>query len=106
MNLPVTIVTPQGRLDAAGVRPLEAELLSHLEAGRNQLIVDLSAVRYISSVGLRMFLTTTREAHRRGGVLKLCGLNTRVMDIFKMAGFDRVLQILSTLEEAQRTFMT
>jgi anti-sigma B factor antagonist len=105
MKSPVTIVSPQGRLDAAGVRPLETELLSHLDAGRIQLIVDLSGVRYISSVGLRMFLTMTREANRRGGVLKLCGLNTRVMDIFKMAGFDQVLQILSTLEEAQRTFL-
>ncbi len=105
MKSPVTVISPQGRLDAAGVRPLEAELLAHLEAGRTQLIVDLSAVRYISSVGLRMFLTITRQAHQQGGVLRLCGLNTRVMDIFKMAGFDRVLQILSTLEEAQRTFL-
>lgn len=105
MKEPITILKPQGRLDAAGVRPLEIELLAHLEAGRIRLIVDLSAVRYISSVGLRMFLTATREAHRRGGTLKLCGLAPRVMEVFKMAGFDRVLQVLSTLEEAERTFL-
>jgi anti-anti-sigma factor len=104
MNSAITLVKAEGRLDASGVRPLETELLAHLRAGRNHLIVDLSAVRYISSVGLRMFLTATREAQRLGGGLALFGLTPRVMEIFKMAGFDRVLQIIATLEEAERLF--
>jgi len=101
----LTILKPEGRLDAAGVRPLETELKEHLDAGRIYLIVDLSAVRYISSVGLRMFLTITRKAHQLGGALKLCAPTPRVMDVFKMAGFDRVLQILSTFEDTERTFL-
>lgn len=104
MNPLITILTPQGRLDAAGVRPFESELLAHLEAGRVHLLVDMSQVAYVSSVGLRMFLTIMRGARRRGGALKLCQLNPRVLEIFQLAGFDRVLHITPTREEAEQAF--
>ncbi len=106
MKPEITVLTPVGRLDAAGVRPLETELAEHLAAGRIHLLVDMSKVLYVSSVGLRMFLTIMRSAQRKGGALKLCDLNPRVMDIFKLAGFDRVLHILSTCEEAESAFVT
>ena len=106
MKPEITILTPQGRLDAAGVRPLETELAEHLAAGRIHLLVDMSQVAYVSSVGLRMFLTIMRSARRKGGALKLCGLNERVMQVFKLAGFDRVLSILTTREEAERSFVS
>ena len=105
MKPEITILMPQGRLDAAGVRPLETELAEHLAADRIHLLVDLSQVSYVSSVGLRMFLTTLRKARRKGGMLKLCNLNERVMVVFKLAGFDRVLSILPTREEAEKSFV-
>lgn len=104
MKPEITILMPQGRLDAAGVRPLETELAELLAADRIHLLVDMSQVAYVSSVGLRMFLTTMRKARRRGGALKLCNLNERVMQVFKLAGFDRVLSILTTREEAESSF--
>lgn len=106
MKPEITIIMPQGRLDAAGVRPLETELADHIAAGRIHLLVDMSEIAYVSSVGLRMFLTTMRNARRKGGALILCGLNERVLDVFKLAGFDRVLSILTTREEAASFFVS
>ena len=104
MKTKITIVTPQGRLDAAGARPLETELTEHLAAGRVHLLVDLAQVTYVSSVGLRLFVTVMRRARREGGALKLCNLKPRVLEVFKLAGFDRVLAIADTLEQAQNLF--
>jgi anti-anti-sigma factor len=104
MNPRITLLTPQGRLDASGVRPFEIELQEHLAAGRIHLLVDMSQVAYVSSVGLRMFLKVMRDTHRRGGVLRLCQLNPRVLEIFQIAGFDRVLHIVQTREEAEQAF--
>jgi anti-anti-sigma factor len=101
MKPTITILMPRGRIDAAGVRPLETELGEHLAAGRIHLLIDLSQVVYVSSVGLRMCLTTLRKARRHGGGLILCNLNERVLEVFKLAGFDRVLHIVSTREEAE-----
>jgi anti-anti-sigma factor len=104
MKHSITVLTPRGRLDAAGVRPFESEMQTHLDAGRVHLLVDMSQVAYVSSIGLRMFLTIMRGARRRGGSLRLYQLNPRVMEIFQLAGFDRVLHISTTREQAENAF--
>ena len=106
MKPEITLITPRGRLDAAGVRPFESELTEHIAAGRIHLLVDMSQVAYVSSVGLRMFLTIMRSARRKGGGLKLCALHPRVMEIFRLAGFDRVLHIVASRAEAEQSFFS
>ena len=101
MTKDITVLTPCGRLDAAGARPLEAELEQHIAADQVQLLVDLKDVRYISSNGLRVLLAALKSAQKRGGALKLCCLSPRLMEIFQVAGFDRVFEIFETREQAE-----
>lgn len=96
----ITLLEPQGRLDAIGVRPLETELAAHIAEGRAHLLVDLGNVRYISSNGLRVLLIAQRNAQQHNGALVLCGLNPRVFEIFEMAGFDQVFKIFETRAQA------
>jgi anti-anti-sigma factor len=98
------LIKPQGRLDASRARPLEAELKQHLANGQIHFLIDLSETRYISSNGLRVLLAAHKQASKSGGALKLCGLDTRLKEIFEMAGFDRVFEILSTREQADSSF--
>ncbi|MDE3089999.1 MAG: STAS domain-containing protein [Chloroflexota bacterium] len=100
----ITILTPQGRLDAAGARPLEAELAQHIAAGEVNLLIDLAGTRYISSNGLRALLVASKRAKKRGGSLRLCCLSPRVAEIFEMAGFDRVFEIFASREQAEKSF--
>lgn len=100
----VTVIAPQGRLDAAGAGPLEAELRQHLTAGEVHLLVDLENTRYISSNGLRVLLAAQREAKKRGGDLKLCCLAPRVVEVFTMSGFDRVFEIYDRRDLAEQSF--
>lgn len=104
MDNQVVVIVPQGRLDAAGAQPLEAELQAQLAAGRTRVIVDLANVRYIGSNGLRVLLAAQKRAHHAGGTIKLCGLAARVKEIFVMAGFDRVFEIFETRVEAEQAF--
>lgn len=100
----VCVITPTGRLDAAGARPLGEELQNQLAKGRVRLVLDMSGTRYISSNGLRIMLRARKDAEVRGGALKLCGLSARLLEIFEMAGFDRVFEIYSTREKASKSF--
>ena len=104
MKPEITLLTPRGRLDAAGAQPLEKELAEHVAAGRTHLLVDMSQVTYVSSVGLRVFWTIMERARHNGGTLKLCALTPRVLDTFKLAGFDRILPILATRADAEDSF--
>lgn len=98
------LIAPQGRLDAANVRPLEAELAEHLANGNSAMIVDFSDTTYISSNGLRILLAAHRQAQEQNGALKLCALNERLREIFAMAGFDRVFEIFETRADAEQAF--
>ncbi len=100
----ITLLTPQGRLDAAGARPLERELKEHIAGGRTRLIVCLKETRYVSSNGLRVLLAALKSARTHGGALKLCCLTPRLVEIFEMAGFDRVFEIYENQERAEKSF--
>ncbi len=98
-----TVIAPRGRLDADGSRPLQAELQEHIANGRVHLLVDLQETRYISSNGLRVLLAAQKQAQKRGGAIKLCALSPRLIEIFEMAGFDRVFEIFETQAQAEES---
>lgn len=98
------VLTPRGRLDAAGARPFEDAWKRHIAEGHTQILVDLGETRYVSSNGLRTLLAAARTAKKLGGVVKLCCLSSRLVEIFEMAGFDRVFDVYPTREEAEKSF--
>lgn len=99
----VTIVGITGRLDQVLTPQLENSLLTLLNEGHHQIIVDMGGVDYINSSGLRVLVTAWRSARQQNGNLVLCGLNQRVGNIFAMVGFDKVFKIYATCEQAQAT---
>ncbi len=104
MSQEIIVITPQGRLDAVGARPLEEEIKQHIAAGHARLIVDLKYARYVSSNGMRVLLAASKSARQQGGALKLCCLPPRLVEIFEMAGFDRVFEIYPSSEQAEKAF--
>ena len=100
----VWIVAVNGRLDQMLTPTLEQYLTSLLDEQHAQLIVDLSAVNYINSGGLRTLVTGWRKARQQNGNLVLCGLNGRLQEIFGMVGFDQLFQIYPTRQAAQNAF--
>ena len=56
------------------------------------LTVDMSEVDYISSVGLRALLSFQKQLSSKGEV-KIVNIKPEVLEIFKMVGFDKVLNL-------------
>lgn len=103
-NPDITIIQPRGRLDANGTTYLENELESLASDNQHQIVVDFNQVSYISSTGLRTLLLAVRRAKRHGGDVKLCNLSAAVRKIFRMAGFDMILDIQDGEEQAVKAF--
>ena len=80
-----------GRMDTATSPALEAELNASLE-GVESLVLDLSALDYLSSAGLRVLLAA-QKAMNRQGAMKVVNVNEVVMEIFEVTGFCDVLTI-------------
>jgi anti-sigma B factor antagonist len=88
------------RLDAHNSGELRDRILGLLEAGGQQLVVDLSGVSFIDSSGLGALLSGYKNANLRSGSFVLAGLQPRVQSMFELTRLHRVFEIFPTLEDA------
>lgn len=96
----VDVLAPAGRIDTTTVSSLEIRLAPLLAGGRPQIVIDFSAVEYISSAGLRILLVAARRVQEGGGGLVLCGMGSAVRHVFYLAGFLPLFTIRDTREDA------
>lgn len=98
------IVTIKGRLDAISSPAAEKHVFELINEGANKVILNLGGVDYLSSAGMRMLLSTTKKLKGQSGKLVLCSVTPNVMDVLKISGFDHVLDIVKTRDEALTKF--
>lgn len=65
-----------------------------LEGGNPDIEMDCSELEYISSSGLRLFLTLQKSVNARGGKLVILNMQSAIKDIFNMTGFSRIMTIM------------
>jgi len=102
------VVLPRGRIDHATAEQFKAALALHLAPGaaRDPLVIDLTGVEYISSVGLRVLMLASKQAKAQGCALAVCGLQPVVREIFEISRFNLVLQVFPSLREALAALST
>ena len=81
MPLTITVDTVQstkvikldGRIDGLTTPDFQTQVLELIESGDNHIVVDMSAVPYISSVGFRVFIIAQKKlsVHGQGGIIFL-----------------------------------
>ena len=81
----------QGRLDTITAPDLEAQLKANLE-GVTALTLDLAELEYISSAGLRVFLSAQKIMNKQGE-MKVINANETIMEIFEVTGFSDILNL-------------
>ncbi len=96
----VCIISVSGRLDHTQSNELQATLESAIKDGYLHLVVDMSAVTYINSSGLRSLVSGWRKAASHNGKLVLCGLEARIQQVFGTVGFDKIFEVFSTRVDA------
>ncbi len=96
----IKLISTVGRIDAYTAKTLEDCLKKAVGEGNRHILVNLKGTDYISSGGLRVFLSTLKELRKDGGSLKLCCLSPAVLKIFKLAGFTSIFSIFGTEQEA------
>lgn len=100
----VLIIRFFGRLDVLTTPDLEKQVFNFIDRGQHRLLLDFSSVDYISSAGMRMLLSMTKKLKNVSGQMVLFAPANNVMDVFRMSGFDHVLQISSNETEGLSRF--
>lgn len=80
-----------GRLDTTSSPQLEAELRQVMDEIR-ELTLDLKDLTYVSSAGLRVFLSAQKVMNKRGK-MAIRNAQPQIMEIFDVTGFTDILNI-------------
>lgn len=96
----VDVMTVFGRVDAERASELESVGRKFLETPYQKLLINMSAVQYLSSAGLCALLNLAKLASKTHGRLFLCSPSASVKQILKLSGFDKILTIRDSVQDA------
>jgi anti-anti-sigma factor len=100
----VTLVALPTRVDTTSAGDVEAEIRGLLDGGARKLVADFAANEYVSSAGLRVFLSVLKSLEKDGGKMVLCSMQPFVADVFEISGFSGLFTIVASREEAVAAF--
>ncbi|CDH46013.1 MAG: STAS domain-containing protein [Candidatus Competibacteraceae bacterium] len=95
----VIVLGPVGRLDSLSCREFETRLLAALDQSES-VVVDCTALDYISSAGLRALLVAAKRNRTSGGRLALAVLRDSIREVFDISGFTAIFAIHPTVAAA------
>ena len=91
LNGTVLTVTITGRLDTTTAPQLEAEFKQSIN-GIEKLVLDFTALEYLSSAGLRVLLSVQKVMNKQGEMI-IKNVNETINEIFEVTGFIDFLTI-------------
>jgi anti-anti-sigma factor len=96
----VVAVTVSGRVDSATAGDLETALTALTNESHTNLVLDLAAVDFLSSSGLRVLVTTLKAVRKLGGDVRLAQPSQRAVDAINLAGLDVLFKVFPDRESA------
>ena len=97
-----SVICPREAITQAECDQLRMMAAEASVSGTSIIILDLSEVPFIDSVGLEMMLDLERACRDQGGHLKLVGLSDNCTDILRLTDLSPRFEVLPTVEQALR----
>jgi anti-anti-sigma factor len=89
-----------GRMDAESAHQFELRCESCIAEGFTSIVIDLSDLTYISSLGLRSVVAVANKARNKGGELRICGMTGLVRQVFEITKLSQVFPLHESVESA------
>jgi anti-anti-sigma factor len=96
----------RGRLDTAGSEQIAAEFAALAESAKRGVVVNLSDVTFLSSMGIRALIASAKAQQAKGGrmVLNVAG-NDVVARTLEATGIDELIPTFEDEDEAERALL-
>jgi anti-anti-sigma factor len=96
------LITVSERLDLQGTEKIEQSFVSLTRTGQQNVVVDIADVPFLSSVGIRMLITSSKALKETGGRMALVvGHNVAAIKTLKMTCVDSILPMFEKFAEAE-----
>jgi anti-sigma B factor antagonist len=98
----IDILAIIGEIDASSSIELDLTIAKSVGEGFKKILIDCSALEYISSAGLGVFMSYIEEFKDKGIHMVLYGLKEKVANTFGILGLADLLQICANKPEANK----
>jgi len=96
----ILTLTLSGRLDADTTAKFSEVLGGCIDRGDRKITLDLGALDYVSSVGLRALIVGQKRLATLGGKIVLCAVRPQILKLLEIAGFTSIFPVAATREDA------
>lgn len=99
----VKVVKVDGRIDQGSSALFQEKLapwLNGCKAGEAPVVLDFSAVEYISSVGLRVLMLAAKQVKSQQGKIAISSLTPVVAEVFQVSRFNLVFAVHPDVDSA------
>jgi anti-sigma B factor antagonist len=100
----VSIMNVKGRIDSNTAPELDSALSNLLSSNRNKIVLNLQAVEYLSSAGLRALVKALKDAQKSGGDLRLASVSEPIEVILRTVGMMQMFKLYPSDQEAMVGF--
>ena len=98
------IALVEGSVDGKNAAAFQSSLQGAVQEGDKSMVLDFSALDYISSAGLRVLLLVAKDMQNNGANFAICSLQGQVRELFTVSGFDQIIAIHDSQEAALASF--
>jgi anti-anti-sigma factor len=95
----VTKAALKGRMDIEGAQAVDTRF-SVLAGAKRKLVVDLSELNFIASMGLRTLMVCARTISAKGGKMALANAKPNVLKVLSSSGIGEVVSVNPSMETA------
>lgn len=95
----ITKVVMSGRMDVDGSQAIDIPF-SAIAGSKSKLILDMSDVSFLASLGMRTLVSGAKAVNRRGGAMVILSPQANVAKVLKSSGIDSIIPIADDLAAA------
>lgn len=81
-----------GRLDTAAAQQFANDMKPLLDNADKHIVLDCNNLEFISSSGLRLFLTLRKATIAKGGDVTITGVSDEIKNVFTITGFSSLFK--------------
>jgi len=100
----IRLIKLDGILDMNGTYSIEVDFVRCCAGENARVLVDLSQVSYLSSIGIPMLIDSAKSVVRHGGKMVLLSPQKAVEDILELAGISLIIPMYKDLDTAVLAF--
>lgn len=94
-----------GRMDILGVQAIDMKFTALTAAPKAPVLVDMSEVSFLASLGVRTLLSSAKDLSKRGGHMVLYKPQPTVLDVLKSMGVSSLIPVYDDLDAAMNALV-